>query len=256
MKIGLLKAMALTRKADRLSENERLELLVDEQEKGRLHINPAIIMTAGEYLSNEVREKISRAFGCYVQTNYSCTEGGTMACECTAKHFHINDDWIIMEAVDHDNQPVPLGTRSAKVLITNLANRICPIIRFEITDRIVMHQEPCECGNQKPWLTLEGRTDDILTFENGNRIAPLTLYAILKEINSIHRFQLIQHNNNSRLELRLTAVNKNKAFIEAKEALESFLLHNDIRANVYLSKKNPEADPISGKYKHIIASRI
>lgn len=232
-----------------------MELLVDEQEKGHLHIHPTMIMTAGEHLSRDVREKISRAFGCYVQTNYSCTEGGTMACECTAKHFHINDDWIIIEAVDENNQPVPFGSQSAKVLITNLANQICPIIRFEITDRIVMHNEPCECGSRKPWLTLEGRTDDILVFDEGIRIPPLTLYAILKEINAIHRFQLIQHNNN-RLELRLTAADTNFAFTLAKQALESFLLQNNIKAEVYLSESTPKADPISGKYKHIIASKV
>lgn len=49
-----------------------LELLMDEQKKGRLRISPVIIMTGGEYLSNPMREKLSEAFQCYVQTNYSC----------------------------------------------------------------------------------------------------------------------------------------------------------------------------------------
>lgn len=229
-----------------------MELLASEQEKGNLHINPAIIMTGGEHLNNSVRKRLSDVFGCYVQTNYSCTEGGTIACECTEQHFHINDDWVIIEAVDENNQPVPFGTQSAKMLLTNLANRICPIIRFEITDRIVLHNEPCACGNIKPWLTLEGRTDDILTFENGIRIAPLSLYAVLKEVHEIERFQLIQNDKN-RLELRLIAQNKQKIFIKAKQAVENYLMQNGVTAEVYLSEKLPEASPISGKYKHIIA---
>ncbi|MCR4713634.1 MAG: hypothetical protein K5751_04565, partial [Treponemataceae bacterium] len=118
--------------------------------------------------------------------------------------FHVNDDWVILEAVDANNQPVPFGTQSSKVLLTNLANKVCPIIRFEITDRIVMHNEPCACGNDRPWLTIEGRTDDILTFANGVKIAPLSLYAILKEIHGIQRFQLVQTGGNA-LELRLVA---------------------------------------------------
>lgn len=209
-------------------------------------------MTGGEKLNDDVRRHLTEAFGCYVQTNYSCTEGGTVACECTERHFHINDDWVILEAVDENNQPVPFGTQSAKVLLTNLANRVCPIIRFEITDRIVMHNEPCACGNPKPWLTLEGRTDDILTFENGVKISPLSLYAILKEVHEIERFQLIQQGNN-RLELRLIAENKQLAFANAKQAVESFLMKNGIAAEVVLSDKLPEANPISGKFKHIIA---
>lgn len=228
-----------------------MEVLADEQEKGRLKIKPAIIMTGGEKLNDDVREHLSNVFGCYVQTNYSCTEGGTMACECTARHFHINDDWVILEAVDENNKPVPFGTQSSKVLLTNLANRICPIIRFEITDRIVLHNEPCECGNMRPWLTIEGRTDDILCFENGIRIAPMLLYAVLKEVHGIERFQLIQQEDD-RLELRLIADNKQEIFIAAKRAVENYLSQNGVSADVYLSEKLPEANPVSGKYKHII----
>ena len=229
-----------------------MEVLADEQEKGRLKIKPAIIMTGGEKLNDDVREHLSNVFGCYVQTNYSCTEGGTMACECTAHHFHINDDWVILEAVDENNKPVPFGTQSSKVLLTNLANRICPIIRFEITDRVVLHNEPCECGNMRPWLTIEGRTDDILCFENGIRIAPMSLYAVLKEVHGIERFQLIQQEDD-RLELRLIADNKQEIFKAAKKAVENYLSKNGVLTNVYLSEKLPEANSVSGKYKHIIA---
>ena len=100
-----------------------LELLADEQAAGRLHISPAIVMTGGELLRDEVREKLADAFGGYVQTNYSCTEGGTMCHECVNRHLHINDEWIMIEAVDEDNRPVPDGTQSAKILLTNLANK-------------------------------------------------------------------------------------------------------------------------------------
>lgn len=229
-----------------------MELLATEQEKGNLHIHPAIIMSGGEKLNDDVREYLSKVFGCYVQTNYSCTEGGTVACECTEKHFHINDDWVILEAVDENNVPVPLGKQSAKVLLTNLANRICPIIRFEITDRIVLHSKPCVCGNSRPWLTLEGRTDDVLIFENGVKIVPLSIYAILKEIHGIERFQLIQHEND-RLELRLIAENREEQFVKAKRAVEAYLYQNNVTAEVYLSANIPSTNPISGKFKHIIA---
>lgn len=96
-----------------------LELLIDEQKSGRLHIQPILIMTGGEYLSEKLRKCLSEAFNCYVQTSYSCTEGGTIACECTEQHFHINDDWLIVEPVDKDNKPVPDGIQADKILLTN-----------------------------------------------------------------------------------------------------------------------------------------
>lgn len=232
-----------------------LELLADEQDAGRLNINPAIIMAGGEYLSDETRERLAKSFNCYVQTNYSCTEGGTVACECTERHFHVNDDWIILEAVDENNKPVPFGTQSAKVLMTNLSNKVCPFIRFEITDRITMYNTPCKCGNTRPWLTLEGRTDDILTFDNGVKVAPLSLYAILKEVHEISRFQLIQHDNN-RLELRMITENPQVAFDKAKQEVEKYLKKNGVTADVFYSSEEPKTHPISGKFKHIIAKPV
>jgi phenylacetate-coenzyme A ligase PaaK-like adenylate-forming protein len=138
------------------------------------------------------------------------------------------------------------------MLLTNLANKVCPIIRFEITDRIVLHNEPCACGNNRPWLTLEGRTDDILVFANGVRVAPMSLYAVLKEVHGIQRFQLIQQEDD-RLELRIIAENKGTLFPQAKQAVEAYLSQNGVTTEVFLSEELPQANPISGKFKHIIA---
>ena len=231
-----------------------LQLIAAQQEKGRLNIHPAIIMTGGENLTDDVRDYLTRVFGCWVQTNYSCTEGGTLACECTARHFHINDDWVILEAVDENNQPVPFGTQSSKVLLTNLANRVCPFIRFEITDRVTMHDTLCSCGKPGIWLTLEGRTDDILTFSEDVQIAPMNLYAELKEVHGITRFQLIQVEEN-RLELRLTAEDPGKQFQEARSRLQGYLEGCGVKAEIIYSETPPQANPVSGKFKHIIAMK-
>lgn len=235
-----------------------LELLIDEQKSGRLKIAPVIIMTGGEYLSDQLREDLEAAFGCPVQTTYSCTEGGTIACECPEKHFHINDDWIIVEPVDHQNQPVPDGVQSDKILITNLYNYTQPFIRYEVTDRVVMHHEPCPCNNPSPWLTLEGRTDDILTFyEDGKviKIPPLAIYATLKEIHGILRFQLIAHGQNQ-LELRITPASgctKQSLFEAAQKKLSAFLAsHGVMTAHIAFSDLIPMQHPQSGKFKHII----
>jgi len=235
-----------------------LDLLVDEQISGRLHISPVIIMTGGEYLSDDVRNRLSNAFGCHVQTNYSCTEGGTIAYECREGHFHINDDWVIVEPVDANNQPVPDGVRSDKILLTNLFNYTQPFIRYEVTDRVVRHSDPCACGNPAPWLTLEGRTDDVVTLSTISgqvKIAPLAIYAVLKEVHEIRRFQLLVHPGN-RLELRLEPVEGialEEAFIRAKDVLLDFLRTQSMNeVTVELSSELPQQHALSGKFKHIM----
>lgn len=217
-----------------------------------------IIMTGGRYLIDQLREKLSETFKCYVQTNYSCTEGGVIASECIKKHFHVNEDWVIIEPVDKDNNPVPDGVRSDKILLTNLFYYTQPFIRYEVTDRVVMHHEPCACGNPSPWLTVEGRTYDIVTFmEEGKeiKIAPLAVYAVLKEVDNIQRFQVVVHMNN-KIELRITAKNgydKEKVYQTACTALTKFLaLHGIEHADVFLSDEEPKQHPKSGKFKHVI----
>lgn len=235
-----------------------LELLIDEAEAGRLKISPVIIMTGGEYLSDALRERLVKAFKCYVQTSYACTEGGTVACECREKHFHINDDWVIIEPVDSENRPVRDGERSDKILITSLYNYTQPYIRYEVTDRVVLHKEPCACGNRSPWLELEGRTDDVVSFTQSGReikVAPLAIYATLKEVHELRRFQLIVREGNEAV-LRLEpmeGVGRDEAFNKAEGTLRDFLAtHGITELNITRSDEPPMQQAGSGKFKHII----
>ncbi len=224
-----------------------LALLADFEE---LSIRPDVVITGGELLTDDVRGKLERRFGCYVQTHYSCTEGGEIACECEEKHLHINEDWVIVEPVDSDHNPVPYGEMSDKVLLTNLSNYIQPFIRYELTDRVIVHHEKCKCGRNTLWLEIEGRTDDILVFENGVRIAPMSLYKVLEEVKSIRRFQLVQRASD-RVELRITSDDPEGAFDRAKRDLQEFFGNKGLNVEIVPSDLSPQADKTSGKFKHI-----
>ena len=224
-----------------------LALLADLEE---LDIHPDVVITGGELLTDEIRRKLELRFGCYVQTHYSCTEGGEIACECEEKHLHINEDWVIVEPVDSEYHPVPYGELSDKVLLTNLSNHIQPFIRYELTDRVVVHSERCRCGRGTLWLEIEGRTDDILEFENGVRIAPMSLYKVLEEVKSICRFQLVQRAPD-RVELRILADDPVEAFDEAKRDLQEFFAGRGLAVEIVPSDQPPQADKTSGKFRHI-----
>ncbi len=110
-----------------------LELLIEEQKSGRLHISPVRIMAGGEYLSDTLREQLRETSGCYMQTSYSCTKGGTVAYECA--HSHINDDWLIVDTTDKENGPVPGGVQSDKILLTNLPRIMRFLTEYFLSDR-------------------------------------------------------------------------------------------------------------------------
>lgn len=229
-----------------------LSLLADIKE---LDIHPDVVITGGELLTDEIRQKLSDRFGCYVQTHYSCTEGGELACECSHGHLHINEDWVILEPVDKDNNPVGYGELSDKVLLTNLSNYIQPFIRYELTDRVIVHDEKCPCGKNSHWLEIEGRTDDILDI-CGVKIAPMSLYKILEEVKGIRRFQLVQKTTD-RLELRLIGEDIKDAFEHAKNDLYDYLESKGVNGiKVSLSDIAPQANEISGKFKHIYSEMV
>ena len=225
-----------------------LALLADAEE---LRIHPDVVITGGELLTDAVREKLKNKFGCTVQTHYSCTEAGEIACECREGHLHINEDWVIVEPVDQNGGPVKDGELSDRVLITNLANRVQPFIRYELTDRVIVHSEPCGCGRNTRWLEIEGRTDDTLVFENGVKVAPMSIYKILEEVKGVRRFQLVQLASDE-LELRLVCEDPDAAFAEAECELQMFFAGKGL-ANLKIrrSEEAPQTNPVSGKFKHI-----
>lgn len=235
-----------------------LGLLAQEQIEGRLNIHPAIIISSAEPLSDENRALIQQAFGVPPRNNYGCSEGGVMGYECKQGHMHLNADWVIFEPVDAAHQPIPAGQLSERTLITNLANRIMPIIRYELGDRVSLSPVACSCGITLPVVNVEGRTDEILRFTaQGGQVVPvlpLALWSVLKETPGVLRFQAIQ-----------TGPDKIKIRLEPKQAADDAPTWERVYANAgaYLASQGlgnvtilrapevPMRDPKSGKFRNI-----
>jgi len=232
-------------------------LLADEALEGRLHIRPSLIMVSGEHMAEKTRARIAKAFGCTVRSMYGSTEGGTIAWECRENHFHIHSDWCMLEPVNERFEPVPCGVMSDKALLTNLANRTQPIIRYELTDRIIMHEQPCPCGRKGPWLEVEGRTSDVLYFETAEKrvgVAPMSLFDVIEVVPGVKQFQVLLHRGN-RLELRLVCMDGadvREVFEHVRKDVEKYLAGLGIPdAVMYLSETVPQRHPRSGKFKQI-----
>ena len=107
------------------------------------------IWSGGETLSRRDRADIAGAFGCPVIDDYGASEFLNIAFDCGCGSLHLNRDWVILEPVDREGRPVPDGIASASVLLTNLANFIQPIIRYDLGDSVTMLPQPCSCGRAR-----------------------------------------------------------------------------------------------------------
>ncbi len=136
--------------------------LAAERRAGRLDITPLAVNTTSETLLPEVRDAIAEAFGVPVGNTFGSTEGLVGASVPGEEILTFNSDQCIVELVDDDDQPVPPGTPSAKVLVTNLCNRTQPLIRYELTDSFVRQPDAAEHGHLR--ACVEGRNEDPLRY--------------------------------------------------------------------------------------------
>ena len=112
--------------------------LAAEQQAGRLRIRPVLAISSGENLSAAGRAAIEASLGCRVTDRYLSSEVPALTSLCRNGAFHVNADWYILEPVDANYQPVPAGVTSHTVLVTNLVNRVQPIIRYDLGDRVTL----------------------------------------------------------------------------------------------------------------------
>lgn len=176
-------------------------MLADEALLGMLRITPKEVWTGGETLTPTVRGHIETAFDCTVRNSYGASEFLTIGWECHRGHLHVNADWVMLEPVDEKGKPVPTGHASCSTLLTNLANHVQPLIRYDLGDQITLHGHRCGCGSSMPVIDVDGRRDDALLMrgKNGHRVTllPLALTTVLEDEAGLFDFQLRQRSDRS-----------------------------------------------------------
>ena len=181
-------------------------LLATEQQAGRLHIDPALVVLSAEGLATGEYDRIANAFGAKVRQGYAANECPFLRYSCQDGWLHVNSDWVILEPVDADHRPVPPGQRSHTALLTNLANRTQPILRYDLGDSVLVRRDPCPCGDPLPAVQVQGRTADLLTFPTPGgepvTIAPLVVSLALEPLAGVELFQIV-HTAPTDLAIRL-----------------------------------------------------
>lgn len=147
-----------------------LHVLSVEARAGRLRIAPPQILSCSEPLLPEIRSAAEAAWDVRVGNAWGTSEGGGVAIPCAHAQSHLSDDLVIVEPVDEAGQTVAPGERSAKIFLTNLFNQALPLIRYEITDEVMMLAEPCPCGSAHRCVAdIHGRLDDVFVYD-GRRV--------------------------------------------------------------------------------------
>jgi phenylacetate-CoA ligase len=149
------------------------------------------------------------------------------------------------------------------VLVTNLANRVQPIIRYDLGDSVIARPGPCPCASSLPAIRVTGRRDDVLAFIAGDgeavRLPPLAIGSVVEGTASVHRSQLVQIDR-STIRVRLEArpgEDPERMWAGVLADLDRYLVAQGVTGvSLIRAEEPPRTDEKSGKFRQVIGAGL
>lgn len=183
---------------------------------------PKVISTTAAPLEDIVRQTISRAFHAPVYDNYVATEAHPMANQCSCqvdageRSLHIHSDYRHLEFVDDVGRPMPVG-EVGDILVTDLGDKVFPIVRYRLGDRGRALPGKCRCGRPYPLMdAVHGRSFDFIYLKDRRIMGECWATAFDDCLYAIHNFQIHQFADKS---VELSVVINDK-YPEAKACVQ------------------------------------
>ena len=211
-----------------------------------------VVFTTAEVLYEHQREIISRFIGHVpVADCYGSREGGFVSHQCREGTYHIIDPNYVIEFLK-DGKPVEAG-EDGEIVITHLDAWGMPFIRYRTSDVAQPGINSCKCGRQ--WSTMShirGRATDFIVTPDGRWQHSSSLTTIIREIEGIVEFKIIQ-NDPDDIQV-LLKINKNIYPKNGNEKIVSGFkkrMGEEIKVKIEMVDTIPR-DP-SGKYCYVVS---
>jgi phenylacetate-CoA ligase len=214
----------------------------------------AVAFVTSERLYDHQRERIAAAFSCRVANGYGGRDAGFVAHECPQGGMHISAEDIVVEVVGPDGDVLPAG-QSGEIVVTHLATRDYPFIRYRTGDVGILDDRPCPCGRGLPMLReIQGRSTDFVVAEDGTVMHGLALIYILRDLPEIAAFKIIQE---SRRSVRVQVVCA-APLAGATEALirTGFAARLGKGVNVAIDRVEAILPERSGKFRYVVSQVV
>ncbi len=176
-----------------------LELARMARQEGRTFAPPTAVVTGAAPISAGEKAFLSEVFGAPAYDHYQAVEVPLISAECeqvNGQHVFSDARWV--EIVDDAGQPVAPG-ETGTLAVTDLRNRVFPVVRYLIGDRSSWKTEPCACGRPFPQLNpIAGRSTDNLRLPSGLVMSGDSVSAIFDHFpDAVRQFQVCQHADSS-----------------------------------------------------------
>ncbi|WP_228720667.1 phenylacetate--CoA ligase family protein [Nitrogeniibacter mangrovi] len=210
-----------------------------------------VVFVTSERLYEHQRELIESAFGCPVANGYGGRDAGFIAHQCPSGSMHITAEDIIVEIVSPDGRVLPAG-ESGEIVVTHMATRDFPFIRYRTGDVGVLDDRPCACGRGLPVLKeIQGRSTDFVIAQDGTVMHGLSLIYILRDIPTVAEFKIVQESR----ELTQVFVRPGAGFGSSEQHRIREGLQARLGAGVQIDVRVVDAIPAekSGKFRYVVS---
>lgn len=213
-----------------------------------------VAFVTSERLYDHQRETIATAFGCRVANGYGGRDAGFVAHECPSGGMHISAEDIVVEIVGAQGEALAPG-HSGEIVVTHLATRDFPFVRYRTGDVGVLDDRACPCGRGLPMLKeIEGRSTDFVVAEDGTVMHGLALIYILRDLPEIAAFKIVQE---SRQCVRIQVVSA-APLADATTALirSGFAARLGAAVEVEIQRVDSIPPERSGKFRYVVSHAL
>jgi len=210
-----------------------------------------VAFVTSERLYDHQRAEIAQAFGCSVANGYGGRDAGFIAHECPQRGMHLSAEDIVVEIIGADGTVLGPG-QSGEIVVTHLATRDFPFIRYRTGDMGILDTAKCSCGRGLPMLKeIQGRSTDFVVAHDGTVMHGLALIYVLRDLPEIASFKIIQE---SRERVRVLVVPRGVLTAAARNSIDEGLRLRLGRAvTVEIEEIREIAAEESGKFRYVVS---
>ena len=210
-----------------------------------------VAFVTSERLYDDQKADIERVFGCPTANGYGGRDAGFIAHQCPEGGMHITAEDIVVEIIDREGNPLPPG-EPGEVVVTHLATRDFPFVRYRTGDIAVLDPGACPCGRGLPLLKeIQGRTTDFIVATDGTLMHGLSLIYAVRDIPGVAAFKIIQETQEFTRILVVPDDRFNAASAERIRGDAEARLGKGARVEVETVRDIPRER--SGKYRYVVS---
>jgi len=210
-----------------------------------------IVRPNGGKFSRVMAETVERAFGATVRENYGSAELCSMAMDCAeCRDQHLFEGIFHLEIL-RSGEPAAPG-ELGEVVVTDLRNRVAPLIRYQIGDVGRMRAGACACGFEGTRFVIDGRLEETIVTPEGRAVPGMELVDLFLDRPEIDHVRIRQEEDDRMLAEVVPAPG---LALPANEEMESILaerLEHPVRLR--LRKVRRVAPERNGKYRLVHSS--